>query len=133
MKKNILIGDAITICGLLISLGPQFLFKACGVHGDSPPLCFYSVRAELGVGLIIAALGVCLLIFSDIKIQQGLNIGLFFIGIIALFITIWLIGGCSSETMRCHKVAFPPLIVISAVVTAVAVFNMLLINRKVKI
>jgi hypothetical protein len=134
MKRNILIGSAIAILGLLLIFGPKFLFKACSVHdyGDAPPHCFYSIRAELGVGIIIVALGICFILLSDLKIQQGLTVGLFFMGIIALFIPTLLIGGCAVKTMRCHTTAFPLLIIISSIVLAGAVLNMVLINRKIK-
>jgi len=139
--KNIFIGVIIIIIGLFISLGPQFLFKSCkpgmstsanstvddecctetevssccSVDLSNIPICYWTVRAEVGIGFLIISLGACLIIFSNIKIQFGLLIGTFFSGIIALFMPLTLIGGCSSIDMLCHKVAFPALIIESII------------------
>ena len=109
MKKAIISGAVVTALGLLIALGPQFLFKICA-HGESVfPLCHWTARAEIGVGLLIAALGACLIVFNDPKTHIGLLIGIFLAGIVALGIPHFLIGGCGSLAMRCRKVAFPAL------------------------
>lgn len=133
MKKNNIIGITIAILGLLIIFGPQSLFKACSIHNEGvPPHCFYAIQAEIGVGIIIAALGICFIFLSDLKIRQGLVIGLFFMGIIALFIPNFLIGGCELKTMRCHRISFPPLNIISSVILVGSIIYMFFINRKIK-
>jgi len=61
-----------------------------------------------------------MIVFSDIKIQLGLIIGVFFSSIVVLFIPHGLIGGCGSMTMACRKIAFPAITVIGAVLLAVS-------------
>ena len=115
MKKAIFFGVVIIILGLLIALAPQFLFKVCG-HGENGfPRCHWSAQAEIGIGLLIAALGACMIIFTDPKTHLGLVIGIFFSGIIALSVPNFLIGGCSSLAMKCRSVTFPALTAISIV------------------
>ena len=120
------------VLGLLISLGPQFLFKVCGPTmassgvideccakpevnsccapaANSLPICHWTARAEIGIGLLIAALGACMIVFTDSKTHLGLIIGVFMASIIAFAIPNFLIGGCSTLTMRCRKIAFPAL------------------------
>jgi hypothetical protein len=107
MKKNMIFGSVVMVLGLLVALGPQFLFKVCA-HGETGyPHCHWSAQAEIGIGLLIAALGICMIIFTDPKTHLGLLIGIFLAGIIALFIPHALIGGCGMMTMQCHRVAFP--------------------------
>ncbi|WP_461248103.1 DUF4418 family protein, partial [Treponema sp. R6D11] len=60
MKKRIF-GIAVTVLGLLLALGSQFLFKVCEPMGDMIMKCFWSARAEIGVGAVIAALGIALI------------------------------------------------------------------------
>ena len=121
MKKSIISGAIITVLGLLIAFGPQFLFKvcstSCGCCGDIPT-CHWSARAEIGIGMLIAALGLCCIVFNDSKTQLGLMIGVFLSSIIALAIPHALIGGCEMKSMACHRVAFPAITVISAVLLA---------------
>jgi len=52
-----------------------------------------------------------MIVFTDIKTQLGLLIGIFLSSIIAIAIPNALIGGCSMATMRCHRIAFPALTV----------------------
>jgi len=115
MKKAIVIGTVVSILGLLIALGPQFLFKVCG-HGESGyPHCHWSAQAEIGMGLLIVALGVCMIMFTDAKTHLGLLIGIFLASIIALAVPHTLIGGCGMMSMQCRKVAFPALTIESVV------------------
>jgi len=111
MKNSFVVGTVIIILGLLIAMGPQFLFKVCTAHNGALPLCHWSAQAELGMGMLVAALGLCFIVFSDPKTQQGLLIGIFLTGIIVLGIPYALIGGCTAKTMACHRVAFPALTV----------------------
>ncbi|MDR2716608.1 MAG: DUF4418 family protein [Treponema sp.] len=109
MKKQQIYGIIIILLGLFIALGPQFLFKVCAAHDGAYPLCHWSARAEMGMGMLAAALGLCLLAFSDPKTQLGLTIGIFLTGIIVIGIPHALIGGCSVKTMACRRIAFPVL------------------------
>ena len=121
MKKSIICGAIITALGLLIAFGPQFLFKVCSTScsccGDIPT-CHWSAQAEIGIGMLITALGLCLIVFNDSKTQLGLMIGIFLSSIIALAIPHALIGGCEMQTMSCHRVAFPAITVIGAILLA---------------
>ena len=130
--KKITIGIIVIILGLLICLGPQFLFKVCelsmtadgyledccvepaednccGLVISSYPICHWTARAEIGIGLLIVALGACMVVFTDPKTHLGLIIGVFMASLIAFAIPNFLIGGCGSLAMQCHQVAFPAL------------------------
>lgn len=135
MKKNIIgiiSGTSACVFGLLIALGPQFLFKGCAVHHDSVSVCFWALRAEICTGIIIAALGICFIIFSDLKTHTGLLAGVFLTGIVALFIPHMLIGGCSGAEMACRRVAFPVLTVLCVLVLIGAVADIIYIDKKAK-
>ncbi|MDR1838079.1 MAG: DUF4418 family protein [Treponema sp.] len=126
MKKNIAGGIVVIALGLLIALGPQFLFKVCAHTENSTPLCHWSAQAEVGLGFLIAALGACTIVFTDPKTRLGLYVGIFLAGVVAMFIPNALIGGCGMMTMACRKTAFPALtaesvilLVFSAVIVAI--------------
>jgi hypothetical protein len=130
MKNRIASGAAAIVFGLLIALGPQFLFRVCPVMGDSIMKCHWSAQAEIGVGGLIALLGLALIVFAAPQIRLGLTIGIFLAGILALFIPHVLIGGCSSRHMDCRKITFPALTVISILLLIGAAFNALYLARK---
>jgi hypothetical protein len=113
MKIRIAGGGAALVLGLLIAAGPQFLFKVCGpAAGGGFMRCHWSARAEIGVGSLIAALGLASLFFASAKIRMGLTIGIFLSALLALLIPHALIGGCAMHSMACRKTAFPAITVI---------------------
>jgi len=145
MKKTVIISAVVMVLGLLIALGPQFLFKVCdpsmsssastssasadaddccaepeknsccGPVASSLPICHWSARAEIGIGLLIVALGACMIVFTNAEAHLGLLIGIFLSSIIAIAIPHSLIGGCATMTMRCRRIAFPALTIESVI------------------
>jgi len=67
------------------------------------------------MGLLIAALGICLIVFTDPKTQIGLTIAILLNSIVVIGIPHALIGGCKTSTMACRKVAFPAITIIGAI------------------
>lgn len=155
MKRGIIIGTITIILGLLIALGPQFLFKVCspsvmtttevstddcgddgtcGCSGTtfSYPICHWSARAEIGIGLLITAVGMCFIIFTDLRTQQGLTIGIFLASIIALSIPHVLIGGCGIMTMACRRLSFPILSILCIVLLIGCIINLINTEKKFK-
>jgi len=122
MKKNIIIGAVIIALGLLISLGPQYLFKPCPPHGSSYALCHWTAMTELGMGMLIAAFGLCFIVFPDPKTQIGLTLGVFFTSIMVLGLPYALLGGCTDHSMQCHKVTFPIITVLGGILLLYSIF-----------
>jgi len=147
MKKNIISGSVVVVLGLLIALGPQFLFRVCSpiispevptagcCSGDGGfmvyyPVCHWAARALLGMGMLIAALGIiCLLVQTDPKTRLGLFVGVFLSSIITLGIPNALISGCGMETMTCHRVAFPAVSIISIVLLVYSAIIIVVYSR----
>jgi hypothetical protein len=131
MKNRIASGAAAIVSGLLIALGPQFLFKVCPVMGDLIMKCHWSAQAETGADSLIAALGIALVFFANPRVRLGLTIGIFLSAILALLVPHALIGGCAGHHMACRKIAFPSLTVISMLLLIGMGFNALyLAHRK---
>jgi hypothetical protein len=131
MRNRIISGGAVIIFGLLIALGPQFLFKVCPVVDGMYMKCHWSARAEIGIGgPLIAGLGIALLFFANPKIRLGLSVGIFLSGVLALLIPHALIGGCTMHSMACRKVTFPVITVISILLLIAAVLNGLYLARR---
>ena len=128
--KKLIIGIVVIALGLLISLGPQFLFKVCPVMDDMHMKCYWSAQAEIGIGAVIAALGIGLIIFASAKIRLGLTIGILLSGVLALLIPHVLIGGCTMHTMPCNKITFPALTVIIILLLIGMAFNVVYLAKK---
>jgi hypothetical protein len=121
MKNRIASGITVIILGSLIALGPQFLFKVCepaspiAAHdegGQTWMKCHWSAQAEIGIGFLLAALGIGLLVFASKDTRLGLTVGIFLSAVLALLIPHVLIGGCSMPTMPCQSLAFPAITVL---------------------
>jgi hypothetical protein len=131
MKNRIISGGATIVFGLLIALGPQFLFKVCPVMEGMIMKCHWSARAEIGVGSLIAALGAALILFNNSKTRLGLGIGIFLSGVLALLVPHGLIGGCPGHSMACRKIAFPSITVIGILLLlGSAVYTLYLARKK---
>jgi hypothetical protein len=136
MENRIASGAAAIVLGLLISLGPHFLFKVCEpvtAHDGSGTItwmkCHWSVQAEIGIGALISALGIALLIFKSKDTRTGLSIGVFLSAILALLIPHVLIGGCPMPTMPCQAVTFPSLTVLSILLLIGSAGNVLYLRK----
>jgi uncharacterized membrane protein YedE/YeeE len=131
MKNRIIPGLVPVVFGLLIALGPQFLFKVCPIMGDTIMKCHWSAQAEIGVGALIAALGIALIVFASPKTRLGLTIGIFLSGVLALLIPHVLIGGCLMHSMACRKITFPAITVIGILLLiGSALYTVYLARRK---
>jgi len=119
MKNNIIFSITVFISGLLIALGPLLIFKACPAGCcSSYPDCLWTTKAELGMGMVIAALGLFFIVYNDAKVQLGMCIGLILTSLVALLIPHVIFVGCAINTMECHLVTFPVLTVISVFLLA---------------
>jgi hypothetical protein len=130
MKNRIVSGGAAIVFGLLIALGPQFLFPVCPIAGSMIMKCHWSAQAEIGVGAVIAALGIALIFFTNPKIRLGLTIGIFLSAVLALLVPHVLIGGCDMHTMPCRKITFPSITIISILLLIGAALNTFYLARK---
>ena len=103
----------------------------CGKKSITYPTCHWTAQAVLAFGFLIAALGLCMIVFMDIKIHLGLIIAIFFSGIAVLFIPHGLIGGCEMMTMACRKIAFPAITIIDAILLALsAAYTVFIVVKK---
>ena len=119
-KWNFYISGISTILlGLLISLGPQYIFKVCGMSGK----CRMTAQAEIGIGILVCIFGLALLIFTDPKVQIGMSTGALFAGIIVILYPYLLIGGCENPMMMCQRVGFPALAVEGSILILLSAFN----------
>jgi len=130
--KNTIKGGVGALLGIVIAYGPQFLFKACplGCCGNEYPICFWSTQTVLGLGVMIAALSLCMIIFTDPKIHFGLLISIFVTAVIVILIPYAIIGGMPG--MRCYRVTFPILAVLASVTLVYSAFFGFLIKYKEK-
>jgi hypothetical protein len=91
--------------------------------------CHWTAQAELGVGLMITALGILLLVFKSGKTRMGVSCAVFLSGVLVLAIPHVLIGGCEMESMACRIAAFPALTVLGVLTLAGSALEILYLHR----
>jgi hypothetical protein len=118
------------VFGLLLAIGPYTLFPVCEAMGDMVMKCFWTRRAELGIGLVIVVLGVLTLVFKSSQIRLGLGIGVFLNGVLALLIPATLIGVCEHAHASCRVLALPALSVLSSILILISVINGITLSKR---
>ena len=85
--------------------------------------CFYTAKAEIGVGAVILILGIVTLALSDRKARLGISIAQFLNAILVLALPLKLTGICKMSDMACRAKTLPALIVISVILLVTAGVN----------
>jgi hypothetical protein len=153
MKNRLLTGIVFLVLGLFIAIGPQTIISVCSTqaHAESsmhtpnehtatdtassvkPPMkCHWTGKAELGVGIVIAVLGVFILLSSNLHLRLGLSVGAGLNAILAISIPTFLIGVCGNVKMQCKSLTFPALLVAGGLVLLVSVINILWLTHSIK-
>ena len=122
-KKGLIWAVAYLVLGLLIAIGPQTIFKVCKSGGDMVMPCFYTARAEIVVGAVIAVLGIALYFLRSGLAKVITGILILISSIAAFLIPTVIIGVCDSPHMHCNAVTRPALIVLSSLTFIIAAVN----------
>ena len=120
MNKKLFAAIAQFVLGVLIAVAPRTFAHVCEVKDNMPMACHYTAQAELGIGVVIALLGIIAL-FCSPKIRTGLNIAVALNALLSLAVPTVLIGVCKGAMMHCHMVTLPTLVVLGVLTTVFSV------------
>ncbi|OCG39539.1 hypothetical protein A9G28_09140 [Gilliamella sp. Fer1-1] len=158
MKNRIISSSIFIVIGVLIILFPLYILPVCPppeavttpidtmsstsselahsghMHASTGKImkCFWTARAEIGIGCLVITIGTLLLISSTAFVRMGLNMALACISLLAIAIPTILIGVCSNEMMRCNMGAKPALVLLSSLLFIIAIINTYYLNKKTK-
>lgn len=104
--KNKITSIGSIIVGLLLAAGPQFLFKPCPTT-EKIMKCFWSCRALIVVGIIIALVGLLQLLAKEKESRKMLSIVGLALCVCAILIPTVIIGACAKPEMACVMKTFP--------------------------
>lgn len=91
--------------------------------GSNVMKCHWTAQIELGLGVLIALLGVLLLLSKSGDVRLGLSLSLILNGLLVLIIPAVLVGVCGSIHMSCRSLTLPALIILSSAVVFAAAAN----------
>jgi hypothetical protein len=132
MKNRIITGISFIILGVLIAIGPLYIFKVCSPMGKEVMKCFYTAKAEIGVGSLIAILGILLFVFKSTQTRFGISISITLAGVLAGLIPTVFIGVCGMSAMHCHMVTLPAIIVLSILTIVGSIINAIYLFSLIK-
>ena len=118
MKNRIIFAAVFVLLGLLVILAPTVLFPVC--ESEMKMACFFTKKAEIGVGLLIAAIGVVSFFLKNKDIRIGLSIAQFLNAALVLALPLKLTGLCKKSDMACRVKTLPALIVLSVLLAVTA-------------
>ena len=119
MNKKLYAGISQILLGALVASAPQTFAHVCEVK-ETPMACHYTAQTALGIGIVIAVLGIVGLFVSD-QTRAGLDIANAVLGVLTITVPTVLIGVCKGAMMHCHMVTLPTLIVLGVLLTVLAV------------
>lgn len=130
MKNKTLSGIVLAILGALISFMPKWLMDEHCINARMN--CFWSGKAELGIGLLIVILALLLIYFESKEIRMGINLSLALIGIFSALITSVLIGFCGGSCgakCTCSPAATYIMTGLGVLVTILSCLNLFQLNK----
>ena len=117
---------ALIVLGVLVAVVPIVIFPVCeaGIataSGSSVPMkCFWTARASLGNGGLVALAGVLLLPGANHPFRLGVALMASFVGLLVILVPHQLVGVCPGEQMACHMGTLPALSLAGGLVILVA-------------
>ncbi|MBI5870179.1 MAG: DUF4418 family protein [Actinobacteria bacterium] len=124
-------GAGVIALGALVAITPRYIFPVCEYYGvrmdmgmgkTVPMSCYYTDRASLLIGIIIAVIGIAIIIASRLATLRPLALVLAGAGAAAILVPTWLFPVCHNADMHCNKGAKPSLIVLGIIAMMTAVW-----------
>ena len=131
-KNGLIIGIIYIIIGALTAIGPNSIFAVCEAMEGKFMRCHWTARAEIGVGAVIAILGILFIIFADERIRTGIQFALILFSTQILLLPDLLIGVCGKSHMRCRSLTLPALNIIGIFGIVIGVINLVFVFKKRK-
>ncbi|WP_294964239.1 DUF4418 family protein [uncultured Gilliamella sp.] len=154
MKNRLISSLLFIIIGALLILVPLYIVPVCPppevasmptdmanhmmnhemAHSPSGTImkCFWTARAEVGIGIVVLAIGLLMLFSRTVFVRMGLSMALACISFFTAAIPTILIGVCPGAMMLCNMGTKPALILLSASLLVVAIINTLYLNKASK-
>ena len=128
MKNRIIVSIIYIVLGILLALVPTVLFPTCDAT-EMKMACYYTKQAEVGLGVLVAVLGVVALLSKNASVRSGLSLAILGIAVLVVVYPLYLTGLCKMSDMMCRLRTLPALILISVVIGVVAIINFLYLGK----
>ena len=122
MKGGSAYGITVIAAGCLYVLAPVF-FPVCEASGGKAMKCFWTARAEIGVGAMVVAGGLLYLFSADFQRRLGLVMMIGLSALLGAAIPTALIGVCANEAMLCRAGTLPAWLIVSGLLLLISILK----------
>ena len=131
MKKNS-ITEIFRLCiALFFVFGSKTVFQACAIKEDGSWMtCHWANQSVFAMACVILVICVLSFIVKDRKVKTGLDLSILPVCIACLLLPGKIIGLCMMNTMRCHTLMKPAVIVCSLAIIAVSCLDLYFLKEK---
>lgn len=130
IKENIL-GIAELLTAAVLTAGSVTFFKACGAHEGKFMACHWAQNTVTLIGAVLILSALLRIVLPNKGAKAGLALSIVILSVSTAFIPNKVINLCMMDTMRCHTVFKPSVIIIAALLAAVALADTLLSLKKI--
>lgn len=125
-----IIAIVLIVSGLVTIFVPSFY--TCQAHGKAiqlpggksiPMKCLWTARAEIGMGVLLLAVGIFLFLSRTLESRRFLSVLVLIFGIFILLLPTTLIGICINPDMPCVVLMKPILLLIGVVVGVLGIVS----------
>ena len=112
-------------------IGILTVFAPCGPKEDGSFMtCHWAGLSVAGNAAVLAALSILHMILPDRAVKTGVSLACIPVAVLAAMTPQYIIHMCMMDTMRCHAVMRPAAIVMSILVIAASIFDVVTQKRK---
>lgn len=123
-SRNFVVGIGFVILGGLLSAGTKWIFPTCGpMESGAWMKCHWSGQVTIGIGIVIAVLGIVYAAAADPAIRAGLSLSVIPVALLDIAVLNGLIGLCGNAEMQCRAVTKPAATIISAGIIVLGAVN----------
>ncbi len=113
-------GIAEAVLALLLTVGSLTVFRACDSAEGRYMACHWAQNAVTLAGTVLTVQSLLRIVIRNKGVGTGLSLGIFTLAASLTILPKTVISLCMMETMRCHTVFRPAVIVISVLLAAVS-------------
>lgn len=130
MKNRVITGIVLMLAGLLYIMVPHLILPVCGHVADTPFMkCFWTARAELGLGIVVIWGGLLLLLMRALAVRTGVCLVLLAVTVLAASLPLGLIGMCRMADMPCRAGTLPALVLLSILLCLFLLGNLFYLRK----
>ncbi|MBS7576717.1 MULTISPECIES: DUF4418 family protein [unclassified Enterococcus] len=124
MRRKI-ISILIILIGLLVAIGPQFIFPVCKVTSEMVMRCHYTAMMSIGLGIALAIIAILIFLGKSVPYIKALYLTAGIFGALIIATPTILIGVCDSPMMHCHTMTRPILILLGVLTIVLSLIGYL--------